>query len=660
MSWTAPANGGSTITSYTVTPFIGTTAQTATTVSGSPPATSTTVSGLTNGTTYTFKVTATNGVGTGPASAASNAVTPAGAATAPLAPAGLTATAGVGSVTVAWTAPAKGGSPITSYTVTPFIGATAQTATTVSGSPPATTTSITTLTNGTTYTFKVTATNAAGTGPASAASNLATPQAAALSCPCTILGQGTPATVDAGDSNAVNLGVLFTGDTTGFIGGVRFYKAATNTGIHVGSLWSASGVLLAQATFSGESASGWQQVLFSSPVAVTVGTTYVVSYLAPVGHYSVTAAAFSAGSINAAPLYGVANSTAPNGVYAYGATAVFPTGTFNATNYWVDAIFTQTVPTAPAAPTAVTDGRQHVATVSWTAPANGGSTITSYTVTPFIGTTATATTVSGSPPATSTTVSGLTNGTTYTFKVTATNGVGTGPASAASNTVTLSGITAPSAPTAVTATTGAAAATVAWTAPANGGSPITSYTVTPFIGATAQTATTVSGSPPATTTTVTGLTNGTAYTFTVAATNAIGTSVASTPSNSVTPVASTAPAAPSGAVGTAGIGSVTVTWTAPANGGSPITSYTVTPFLGATAQPAAVVSGAPPATSATFTTLTNGSTYTFTVTATNSVGTGPASSPSNPATPAGDRSGLPVLHPRGVHSGGGRRGTPTR
>ena len=69
----------------------------------------------------------------------------------------------------------------------------------------------------------------------------------------------------------------------------------------------------------------------------------------------------------------------------------------------------------------------------------------------------------------------------------------------------------------MTATAGNASATVRWTAPSNGGSAITSYTVTPFIGATAQTPTTVTGSPPATTATVTGLTNGTAYTFTVTA-----------------------------------------------------------------------------------------------------------------------------------------------
>ena len=96
--------------------------------------------------------------------------------------------------------------------------------------------------------------------------------------------------------------------------------------------------------------------------------------------------------------------------------------------------------------------------------------------------------------------------------------------------------TAPSAPTGVTAVAGNAAGDRLWTAPANGGSPITGYTVTPFIGAVAETPVPVTGNPPATTTSVSGLTNGTAYTFTVSATNAIGTGPASAASNSVTPV----------------------------------------------------------------------------------------------------------------------------
>ncbi len=95
--------------------------------------------------------------------------------TAPGAPAGVTAIAGNGSANVSWTAPGSGGSPITSYTVTPFTGTTAQTPVTVTGNPPATSTTVTGLTNGTAYTFTVTATNAIGTGPASAASAAVTP-----------------------------------------------------------------------------------------------------------------------------------------------------------------------------------------------------------------------------------------------------------------------------------------------------------------------------------------------------------------------------------------------------------------------------------------------------------------------------------------------------
>ena len=68
---------------------------------------------------------------------------------------------------------------------------------------------------------------------------------------------------------------------------MRFYKGATNTGTHVGNLWTRTGTLLATATFTGETASGWQQVTLAAPVASPPNTTYVASYHAPRGHYAV-------------------------------------------------------------------------------------------------------------------------------------------------------------------------------------------------------------------------------------------------------------------------------------------------------------------------------------------------------------------------------------
>ena len=180
------------------------------------------------------------------------------------------------------------------------------------------------------------------------------------------------------------------------------------------------------------------------------------------------------------------------------------------------------VPTAPLAVNATAGDGQ--ATVSWLPPfPNPTPPTTTYTVTSSPGG------VTASAALGPITVTGLTNGTAYTFTVTATNLVGTGPPSAPSNSVTPAATTAPGAPTGVSAAAGNAQATVTFTAPAsNGGSAITGYTVTSNPGA-------ITGSGASSPITVTGLANGTAYTFTVTATNAIGTGSASAASNSVTP-----------------------------------------------------------------------------------------------------------------------------
>ena len=93
----------------------------------------------------------------------------------------------------------------------------------------------------------------------------------------------TPAIVDGGDTSSVELGVKFRSETAGSILGIRFYKSAANIGTHIGSLWSINGNRLATATFSGETASGWQQVNFATPVAIQANAVYVASYFTPSG-----------------------------------------------------------------------------------------------------------------------------------------------------------------------------------------------------------------------------------------------------------------------------------------------------------------------------------------------------------------------------------------
>jgi hypothetical protein len=122
--------------------------------------------------------------------------------------------------------------------------------------------------------------------------------------------------------------------------GVRFYKGSANTGTHIGSLWTSSGTVLAQATFSGETPSGWQQVSFTTPVAISANTTYVVSYHAQFGQYASDQGYFNR-SADRAPLHALDSaSSGGNGLYVYSAGPTFPTSSWNATNYWVDVVVT--------------------------------------------------------------------------------------------------------------------------------------------------------------------------------------------------------------------------------------------------------------------------------------------------------------------------------
>jgi hypothetical protein len=153
----------------------------------------------------------------------------------------------------------------------------------------------------------------------------------------------TPSVQAANDSSAVELGVKFRSDRNGFITGLRFHKGSTNTGTHIGNLWSASGSLLASATFTSESASGWQTVQFSSPVAITAKTTYIASYFAPNGHYSFDAGYFGTSLVNG-PLRALQNGEeGGNGLYRYTSASAVPNQTYNAANYWVDVLFSDLI-----------------------------------------------------------------------------------------------------------------------------------------------------------------------------------------------------------------------------------------------------------------------------------------------------------------------------
>ena len=435
--------------------------------------------------------------------------------TVPDAPMIGTAIAGDVQATVNFTPPtSNGGAPITGYTVTSnpggFTGTGATSPITVVG-----------LTNGVAYTFTVTATNSAGTGPSSAASNSITPRSSQK--------------IHFDNPGAQNFGTSPT------------LFATSDSGLPV--------------TFTSEN-TGVCTITSSGHLAfLTAGTATITAH------------------------------QEGNELYL-AAEPVSRSFTVN--------------PVAPGAPTigTATDGDSQ-ATVNFTPPAvNGGTTITGYTVTSnpggFTGTGAT------SPI----TVSGLTNGVAYTFTVTATNSAGTGPSSAASNSVTPRMIQ-----------------TITFANPGD-----QTFGTSPTLFATSDSSlpvTFTSETPEVCTITSSGqltfLTAGTAIITTHQEGN--GSYLAATMVSQSFKVNPVTPGVPTIGTATAGNGQATVNFTPPAsNGGATITGYTVTSNPGGITtngdSSPIIVSG-----------LTNGVAYTFTVTATNSAGSGSASEVSNSVTP---------------------------
>lgn len=156
--------------------------------------------------------------------------------------------------------------------------------------------------------------------------------------PYSVFGGTVPALPAVDDRSAAELGLRFTAEVDGYVSGVRFYKGSGNSGQHVGTLWSAQGARLGTVTFGGETASGWQTALFTTPIAVVAGQQYTVSYTAPNGGYAYEEWYWPYKARATAPL-SVPTTTGVTAAGVYGNSGAYPTETYRDANYFVDVVF---------------------------------------------------------------------------------------------------------------------------------------------------------------------------------------------------------------------------------------------------------------------------------------------------------------------------------
>jgi fibronectin type 3 domain-containing protein len=340
-------------------------------------------------TNYFYRVAAVNSSTLLESVAADARVTTAGSitATAPAAPKNLIATPSSGGILLQWTANTE--PDLSGYNVYrgtapsgPFTLLTPSPITPNSYNDSAAPQGVTSFyevvaVNSSAMTSPPSSTNAARPASGATATSLYAPNAAPTAAQQNV---SDPTIVSRG---GVELGVKFRSDVAGSITGVRFYKSSQSTGAHTGELWSSAGQLLATATFSNETASGWQQVSFSNPVNIAANTTYVVAYHATAGFITYSNGALAASGIDNAPLHALANGVdGGNSVYSYDLTpgvSNFP-GTFNgqSPSYWVDVVFNSaTAGTAPSAPATLTATANNPSQIGLTWAASTG-TVTAY------------------------------------------------------------------------------------------------------------------------------------------------------------------------------------------------------------------------------------------------------------------------------------------
>jgi fibronectin type 3 domain-containing protein len=393
-----------------------------------------------------------------------------------------------------------------------------------------------------------------------------------------------------GADSALNLGVRFQSSEAGTISGIRFWKDVNNTGTHVGTLYTDTGTQLAQATFSGESASGWQQVNFTA-VSISANTTYVAAYHSINGHWSRSVSYFASSGYTNSPLSSPENGTNSeyNGQRLYSSSVAFP-GAANGygDNYWVDVVFNPgTGGNPPGVPTNLAGTAASVSQINLTWTASTGSPTGYYVYRNGAKV--------GSPSTNSYSDTGLAAATQYSYYVAAYNSYGT---SGDSSTVYVTTQT-PAAPTNLQGTpVSSSQINLTW----NASSGATGYQV--FRNGTQV------GTPSTNSYSDTGLAASTQYSYYVTATANGAASGDSSTIYVTTLAAGSAPPVPTNLVATAASSSqINLTW----NSSSGATGYQVF-RLG-------VQVGTPSTNSYSDTGLSNSTEYSYWVTATSSGGT---------------------------------------
>jgi fibronectin type 3 domain-containing protein len=632
LNWTVPSNGGSALTGFII--YRGTVSGTETAWTIAGPGTSNYLdTNVVNGTKYFYQVSALNNVGEGARSNETSATSTA-ATTAP-SPPSLSGSAGNASATLSWTTPADGGNAITGYRI--YRGTSSGTETLLTTVGLVNGYADTTVTNGSSYYYQVSAVNGVGESARSnelLARPATTPGTPALT---TSAGNATVAlqwSVPANGGSAITGYRIYRGSSTGAetlftsVGAVNTYTDTTvsNGGTYYYQVTALNSI--GEGSRSNETVAR-PATLPSAPSLSATGSTMSVALTwnapanggATIGGYRIYRSTTSGAE---ALLVGVGATTSytdsavvSGTTYFYQVTAVNNVGESARSNEAsATPAASATVPGAPALSATAGNGS---ATLTWTAPANGGSAITGYRVYRSTST-GTETLFTSVGTTTSYTDTAVVNATTYYYQVTALNGVGEGARSNETSARPTAPASAPSAPTS-SASAGNATVALTWNAPADGGSAITGYRV--YRSTSTGTETLFASVGPSTTTfTDNTVTNGVTYFYQVTALNSVGEGARSNETSARPTAPATVPGAPTCSLKVLTKSGMRVSWTVPPDGGSAITGYRVYRSTSSGAE-TLLTSVAASATSYTDSATTRGVVYYYRVAAVNAYGTGP-------------------------------------